>query len=112
MVEKASTGDGINRPYHYGGFRTDKPASAGYSAELIGKAVNPKFYDDLAAQPEQNDGNPTLLANFKRNVRENGDDPFLGTRKRLPDDEAGKPVFGDYEWTTNKQADEKCQTFA
>jgi hypothetical protein len=61
-------GDGIHRPIHYANFRTDKAASPGYSAELVSKLVKPEFYDNLAGQPEQNDGFPTLLSNFKRNV--------------------------------------------
>jgi len=41
-------GDGINRPFHYGSFRTDVPAEPGYSAELISKNVDPKYYNDLS----------------------------------------------------------------
>ena len=37
---KGSGGDGVMRTFQYASFRTDKPASEGYSAELISNRVN------------------------------------------------------------------------
>ena len=47
MVSADPQGDGIVRNIQYASFRKDKPASEGYSAELISDRVDPKFYDDL-----------------------------------------------------------------
>ena len=46
-TDSDENGDGIDRPCHYAAFRTDKKGSEGYSAELIGKRVEPQYYDDL-----------------------------------------------------------------
>ena len=81
MVESSKPqGDGINRPYHYADFRTDKTPSPGYSAELIGSHIDPKYYDDLDSYPSKCPGFETLLQVFERNVKANPDQEFLGTR--------------------------------
>ena len=51
MVQANLEGDGVDRRYYYAKFRTDKPITPGYSAELISNRVDPKYYDDLSAQP-------------------------------------------------------------
>ena len=52
MVEATKQeGDGIERPFIYANFRTDKPAAPGHTAELFSAFLDPKYYDDLAAQP-------------------------------------------------------------
>lgn len=45
MVE--ARGDGVARNIIYAKFRTDKPATEGYSQELISTRVDAKDYDDL-----------------------------------------------------------------
>ena len=99
-------GDGVERLIQYASWRTDKPASEGYSSELISNRVDPKYYDDLGAQPTT-DPEDTLLKFFKRNVQRHGDDKFLGTRQRLADVN-GKPAFGEYEWKSFNETDRIC----
>ena len=105
MVERNIEGDGVVRNIEYANFRTDKPASAGYSAELISRRVEPKYFDDLGAQPSEN-YHPTLYAQFKSTVSAMPNEPFLGTRERLAEvDAKGKPVFGEYQWKTFGEVD-------
>ncbi len=51
MVQATTDGDGIRRDVSYASWRSNKPASPGYSQELISDKVDPKFYDDLLGQP-------------------------------------------------------------
>ena len=92
MVESTQAqGDGVNRPIHYADFRTDKPASPGYSPELLGAHIDPRYYDDLDSYPSTCPGVETLLQCFERNVQENPDAPFLGSRIKRSDG-----TFSDY----------------
>ena len=82
----------------YGEFRTDKAPAPGYSAELISKLVEAKYYDDLQGQFANLEHN-TLLKLYRRNVAALATQPFLGTRQELPEKTAdGKAQFGDYIW--------------
>lgn len=108
----ANGGDGQVRNIQYAKFRTDKRPSEGYSAELISNRVDPKFYDDLDAQPAPHKEFDTFLKLFRKNVTEHPGEPFLGTRRQLPNDANGKPVFGDYEWKTNTEVSTICESFA
>ena len=62
-------GDGINRPYHYANWRTDKEPSPGYSHELISKDVPAAHFDDMESikNPKKPECD-TLLKFFKSNV--------------------------------------------
>ena len=86
MVSADGTdGDGVNRPFKYASFRTDKKAREGYSAELICDRVGEEHYDeDFDKQPHMLYGGRTLFALFKQTVQERGDQPFLGTRYKRP----------------------------
>ena len=111
MVSANTTqGDGIERLVQYASWRTDKPASEGYSQELISNRVDPKYYDDLGAQPQVGTED-TLLKYFKRNVQRHGDSKFLGTRAKLADFN-GKPAFGEYEWKTFNEVDRITESFS
>ena len=108
MVEsKQAGGDGVHRPIHYADWRTDKPASPGYSPELVGSHIDPKYYDDLDSYPSQYPGVETLLGCFDRNVQENPDAPFLGSRVQQADG-----TFGDYEWLTRAEVDRDTKNLA
>jgi len=48
---------------------------------------------------------------FEETARLSPNDPFLGTRERLPDED-GKPAFGDYKWQTYQQTEEMVQYFS
>lgn len=51
MVESISVeGDGVVRNTRYAKFRTSKPASPGYSHELISVDVEEGFEDNIAGQ--------------------------------------------------------------
>ena len=91
MVEAVPQGDGIERRIQYASFRTDKAPSPGYSAELISNRVDPRYYDDLAAQPKASADCDTLLKLFKRNVVQRPNANFLGQRESLPPNADGKP---------------------
>ena len=93
MVESTTEaqGDGINRTFHYADFRTDKPASPGHSPELIGSHIDAGYYDDLDSYPSVCPGYETLLQIFERNLKENPDAPFLGSRVKQTDGS-----FGEY----------------
>jgi len=84
----------------YASFRTDKPASPGYSAELISDNIDPKFYDDLMAQPSPLDKDlDTLFKVYKNNVKNHSNMSFLGTRYPTGEKDAkGDAVFGEYKW--------------
>lgn len=47
MVTVDPQGDGLVRTVQYATFRDDKPASPGYSRELISNRVDPRYYDNL-----------------------------------------------------------------
>ena len=68
MVTADPQGDGLVRRVQYATFRDDKPASPGYSRELISNRVDPRYYDDLDGQPLPPNSKETLLATFKANV--------------------------------------------
>ena len=84
MVEATQVqGDGVERPYQYATFRTDKEPTPGYSRELISVSVPAEFYDNLEGQlPSwERPDLKTLMDAFKANVNERGAEPFLvGTR--------------------------------
>mmetsp|Transcript_20341 Transcript_20341/g.27503 ORF Transcript_20341/g.27503 Transcript_20341/m.27503 type:complete len:129 (-) Transcript_20341:2017-2403(-) len=112
MVE-ANQGDGLVRRTQYATFRKDKAPTPGYSAELVSDRVDPKYYDDLGAQPKPPNSRDDLLATFKRNVENRPDAPFLGTRPLLDQlDARGKPQFGPYEWKSFADVDRLSQNFA
>ena len=104
MVE--ATGD---RQYaiHYADFRKDKPASPGYSQELICSRVDPKFYDDLDNQPTGFEHVSTLLDVFEEIVKENPDADFLGRRVKQADGS-----FSDYKWMSRKTVDIQAKNLA
>lgn len=106
VTANKTTGDGIARPIHYANWRPDAQEE-GHSKELFSKNIDPKYYDDLEAQPCLADGDQTMLAFFKKSVSSRPDAPFLGTRKRLPDVD-GKPKFGDYEWQSYQETNAMC----
>ena len=70
---------------HYADWRKDKPASPGYSRELICSRVDPKYYDDLDSQPTGFEHLPTLLAAFESNVKDDPNADFLGKRVQQAD---------------------------
>lgn len=47
MVEQTTQGDGLVRNVIYATWREDKPAEKGYSRELVGVGLDPKYYDDI-----------------------------------------------------------------
>jgi len=97
MVEANPLGDGIVRSVQYAKFRTDKQATPGYSAELISNRVDPKYYDNMDAQPLSSPDSDTFLKIFRRNVLARGNEQFLGTRQELEEkDDKGKPLYGEY----------------
>ena len=108
MVSATGTqGDGLVRNVGYASFRTDKEPSKGYSAELISDNVDPKYYDDMLAQPSllapEYD---TLFKVYRRNVKEQPNQSFLGTRYPTgQNDDKGKPIFGEYQWQTYAEVD-------
>jgi long-subunit acyl-CoA synthetase (AMP-forming) len=110
MVESSAKGDGVVRNTIYAKFRTDKPASAGYSAELISTKVDPKDYDDLKV-----DTNKSFLDYFAEHVTQRPNDSYLGTRELLGQEEVdGKKVnkFGSYKWQSYKEVDDRAQNLA
>ena len=52
-------------------------------------------------------GCDTLLEHFKRQVTNNKNAPFLGTRPQTGKDEKNQPTFGPYEWETFGDVHEK-----
>jgi hypothetical protein len=50
MVE-SSEGDGVQRTVQYAKFRTDKPATAGHSAELVDVGANMEWVDKFEEMP-------------------------------------------------------------
>lgn len=56
----------------------DKPADPGYSRELISLTLDPKYYDNLEAQPPRSEGCYTFLDYFEKHVRERPNDTYLG----------------------------------
>ena len=112
MVEanpSTNTGDGVVRNIQYASFRKDKPAAPGYTAELLSDRVDPKFYDNLDAQPIEEGGKDTLLQYFKRNVANRPHEPFLGTRNQLEQlDVNGRVQYGDYTWRSYAEVDRIC----
>ena len=75
MVESSAKGDGVVRNTIYAKFRTDKPATPGYSAELVNIKVDPKDYDDLKVGT-----NKSFLDYFSVHVTQRPNDSYLGTR--------------------------------
>ena len=66
-----SQGDGLVRNIAYASWRNHEP-SPGYSKELISDKVDPKYYDNLLAQPSPlGDGMDTLFKVYRRNVQNN-----------------------------------------
>jgi long-subunit acyl-CoA synthetase (AMP-forming) len=96
MVEANSLGDGIERRIQYAKFRTDKPATPGYSTELISNTVDAKYFDDLEAQPIGDCD--TILKTYHRSLLARGNEQFLGTRAELEEKVDGKTVYGEYTW--------------
>lgn len=107
-------GDGIVRTTQYATFREDKPASPGYSQELMSNRINPNYYDNLLDQPKDLPKElDTILKFFQSNVKESPDAPFLGSRKPTGQiDDKGKPIFGEYLWKSNKEVDNLAQSLA
>ena len=80
MVESAQKQQtDYNTAITYATWRTDKPASSGYSQELISTLIQPKYYDALEDQPVESTLS-TVLECFKRNVKEAPDADFIGWR--------------------------------
>jgi len=67
VTANETTGDGIARPIHYANWRPDAQEE-GHSKELFSKNVDPKYYDNLEAQPCLADGDQTMLSFFKKSV--------------------------------------------
>ena len=112
LKNSAVQGDGVVRNTQYAVFRDDKPASAGYSAELVSNLLNPNFYDDLDGAPhEYSTEQDTILKIFKNSVANRPNGQFLGERRRL-DDVNGKPRFGEYMWKTFGEVNQLCVNFA
>ena len=110
---KEPKGDGLVRNVAYASWRKDKPASSGYSEELISDQVDHKYYDDLWAQPSPlGPGVDTLFKVYRRNVTGSANVNFLGTREKIGTDEKGGTVYGEYKWTTYGDFDVTCQAFA
>ena len=107
MVESSVEGDGVHRPVHYASFRTDKAASPGYSSELIAKDVDQKYFDDLDSIPPVVPGIETLLQTFERNLAEDPNAPFLGTREKQPDGS-----YSNYKWKTRAEVDKDVKDLA
>lgn len=94
----------------YAKFRTDKPLTPGFSAELISVDVDPKDYDDLKVDTDK-----SFLDYFEEHVRTRPNDSYLGTRESLPDEIVdGKKTkkFGDYKWMNYLEVDTCCQNLA
>lgn len=82
-------GDGLVRNVAYASWRGEK-GSEGYSAELISDKVDPKYYDDLWAQPSPlGEGVDTLFKVYRRNVQNNPTTHFLGTRLKAGQNDKG-----------------------
>ena len=105
MVE--STGDGVARNIIYANWRTDKPAQPGYSRELVGVKVDPKYYDNLEGQPIYNRQCKTFLEYFELHAKERANDPYLGSRVKLNAKE-----FGEYQWLSFGEVEEIVQNLA
>ena len=91
----------------------DKEPSPGYSRELINSKVPPELYDNLEAMQFEDSQFHTLLQVFRRNVRQLGNEPFLGTREILtPSGPNQKPVFGEYIWKSYNEVSEIVENFA
>lgn len=101
MVEQL--GDGIVRNEIYAKWRTDKEAEKGYSRELVGVNLDPKYYDDMDNQPGYKPDCKTFLDFFETHVKERPNDGYLGTRVKLNEKD-----FGDYEWLSFKQVENTC----
>ena len=104
-------GDGIVRSFQYAKFRDDKPASPGYSPELVNIEIDPKYYDDLTAMPYNYPKRETMLEAFTENARLYPNEEFLGTRKQTVN-EKGETEFGEYEWLTNAELNERVKKIA
>ncbi len=97
MVE-SNLGDGVVRNTIYAKWRDDKPATPGYSRELVSVNLDPKFYDNMEQQPHK-PGCRTFLDYFERLVAEHPNDDYLGTRVKVVNVDAdGKQniSYGEY----------------
>lgn len=64
---------------NYGTWRTDKPASEGYSHELVSDKTPKEYYDNLSAIYGKDETN-TILKLFRKMVDMGADEDYLGTR--------------------------------
>ena len=100
-------GDGITRHVPYGVWRTDKPADAGYSADLVHYDIPQDCYDNFDRLPVLNNPTKSIVEVFVNQVRERPNHRFLGTRKPQADG-----TFGAYEWQTYQEVFEKYEEIA
>jgi long-subunit acyl-CoA synthetase (AMP-forming) len=85
--------DGVKRSVIYGHWRTDQEAKTGYSHELVPETLDKKYYDNINEVPLSNASCDTILKHFERQVKDQSNANFLGTRAKNADG-----TFGAYEW--------------
>ena len=61
MVEADPTGDGVRRDVIYAKWRTDKPATEGYTQDLFHKDTPESCYDDFNKLPELQKSTKNIL---------------------------------------------------
>jgi hypothetical protein len=81
----SADGDGIVRKIKYGVFREDKEAEPGFTREIYNAEVDPKYYDNLAGLPLFEGKDFDIISLLRRQVKDRGDKPFLGTRDKAAD---------------------------
>ena len=97
MVEAVQEGDGVRRDVIYGKWRTDKPATPGYSADLVHIDAPESCYDNFDKLPILDKPLNSILDVFLNQVRDKPDNRLFGTRAKNTDGS-----FGAYEWMTYK----------
>lgn len=95
MVEANPAAEAERHPFTYGRFRTDKPADAGYTPELVHIEVDQAHYDDMNAIPAIDTPVKSVVEIFYNSVKKYGNNKLFGTRPKLADGS-----FGPYEWMT------------
>ena len=107
MVEATAKTDGIVRKIMYAKWRTDKPADPGYSQELVNINTPDEFLDNMDGLPAFKQPYDTIMGAFLHTLERKRNDPFMGTRERLPNGE-----FGGYKWQTWAEINEKYEAIA
>ena len=70
----------VERNVPYGVWRKDKPASAGYSHELVCNTLDKAHYDTIEQLPLTIKGADTIIGIFDNQATKTPDREFLGTR--------------------------------